>query len=254
MKRFYQGSGAVKQALFALRFSDSRTIRRLKLFNLFKSYYFVLPSSFDGQQLVLSDAEWEEIRTELTKKKLLQKNDLTYILNYFRNVKWSLKQDPSTEALFRSLVESSAPKQYVQIPAGTRIIDQGETVKASHIAMLQAMKKTLTEKRRLFEPLTLLSSFLFAALLLLLGALYLQMRHKKIFHSIHYLSLYATVIILTLLFAKIFEYFLLRHGMGLIEMVRFPLFIPFLAILLTVLLNVEIALFSSFLLGVVFRA
>ncbi|MCB1085332.1 MAG: HDIG domain-containing protein, partial [Chlamydiia bacterium] len=129
--------------------------------------------------------------------------------------------------------------------AGQLIVDQGEKVTQRHIAMLQAMKKAMAENRKLWEPLPLLSSLIFASVIVLIGVYYFRSRHKELVRNIYKLALFATIIILTLVFAKLTEFFLIRDMGGLLEVVRYPLFIPFAAILLCVLLNAEVALFST---------
>ena len=162
-----------------------------------------------------------------------------------------MEKDISSQRALRRLVESTVPERFSQIRAGSRIVDQGEKVTQRHIAMVQSMKKALTEDRKIWEPLPLLSSLIFATIITLIGGFYFRISHKELIYNIHKLALYATIIILTLLIAKVTEYFLLRNVSGLLEVVRYPLFVPFASILLCVLLDEEIALFSTCFLAVI---
>lgn len=246
-----QAGDVVKELLLDARFSDQRTLQRLKSLKLIQENYYLLPSSFDGSSIVLPVSFWEDIQTQALEKKHFQGPTIAYVLDYFQSVSWPLDKDTSAQRNLRKRVEANVPEKYSRIQAGSRIVDQGEKVNAAHVAMIQSMKKALAENRKLWEPLTLLSSFIFSSIILCLGAFYLRMSHKKIFTSVKKLSLFATVIILTLLLSKLTEYFLIRNTTGLLEVVRYPLFLPFVAILLTVLLNAELALFTAFFLTVV---
>lgn len=246
-----QVGDGIKKLLLDVRFSDQRTLQRLKFLKLLKDNYYLLPPSFHGESTTLPIWFWEDIQKQAHEKKGFQAPIIVYVTNYFHMLSWSFEKDMSAQRNLRKIVEATVPQKLSHIQAGSRIVDQGEKVTSAHIAMIKAMKKTLAENRKLWEPLTLLGSFTFAMIIMFLGAFYFRVRQANILRSLKKLSLYATVIILTLFFAKLTEYFLLRHTTGLLEVVRYPLFIPFAAILLSVLLNVEVALFSSFFLTII---
>ncbi|MCB1106914.1 MAG: HDIG domain-containing protein [Chlamydiia bacterium] len=246
----YQGADEVKNVLQKIRFADARTLNRLESLNLLTPEYYLLPSSFNGNSAVLPEGFWEGLQKSLTKKKA-QGPEITYILNYFQEVEWSLDKDASAQRSLRRLVEATVPERMKQIRAGSQIIEHGEKVSQKQIALLQAMKKAIAEKRKLWAPLPLLSSLIFASIIVLIGGYYFRRSHKDLINNIYKLSLYATIIILTLIIAKLTEFFLIRDMSGLLEMIRYPLFVPFAAILLCVLLNAEIALFSTCFLAVI---
>ncbi|MCB1081635.1 MAG: HDIG domain-containing protein [Chlamydiia bacterium] len=249
-EELYQGADDVKDLLQSLRFSDNRTLHRLQSLDLLTPEYYPLPSSFDGQNAVFPDGFWEVIQKRLFKKNH-QSANITYILSYFQQTDWVLDKDISDQRNLRREVEATVPERFSQIKAGNRIVDQGEKVSQRHVAMLQAMKKAMTENQKIWDPLPLLSSLIFATIITLIGGYYFRNSHKELFYSAHKLLLFATIIILTLVIAKGAEFFLLRNTGGLLEVVRYPLFVPFAAILLCVLLNAEIALFSTCFLAVI---
>jgi len=242
----YQGADAVKNQLLEARFTDRRTLKRLESLKLKSSDYFLLPPSFDGNSATLSDNFWEELQ-----QRLPPGASTRYILSYFQSTEWQMEKDHSAQRALRRLVEATVPVRLSQIKAGSRIVDQGEKVTQRHIAMVQAMKMVLAEDRKIWETLPLIGSLIFAALITLLGGFYFRISHRDLITNIHKLALYATIIILTLLIAKVTEYFLVRNMSGLLEVVRYPLFVPFAAILLCVLLDEEIALFTTCFLAVI---
>jgi len=253
-EELYQGADAIKDELLEVRFTDLRTLQRLESLKLKTHEYFLLPPSFDGNTAVLTDNFWENLQRKIIaskSNKSVEGPSTRYIVSYFQSVDWVMEKDISSQRALRRLVEATVPVRFSQIKAGSRIIDHGEKVTQRHIAMMQAMKIVLAENRKIWEPLPLLGSLIFATIITLVGGFYFRISHKELIYNIHKLALYATIIILTLLITKVTEYFLLRNMGGLIEVVRYPLFIPFAAILLCVLLSEEVALFSTCFLAVI---
>jgi putative nucleotidyltransferase with HDIG domain len=139
----------------------------------------------------------------------------------------------------------------VKFKAGARIINQGEQVTARHITILKAMKEAMAERRNLWSPLTITSSLAYALLIVLLGGYYYYVHHKSFYFSKDKIALYVTIIIVTLILTKAVEYILISDANHLLDDVRFPLFVPMAAILICVLIDIEIALFSACILSVV---
>lgn len=249
-EELYKGADVVKEKMESVRFGDTRTLSRLHSLDLSRPNYYLLPQSFDGRSTVLPEEFWETLQRKLVKKGL-QGPEATYILNYFHQVTWPLEKDPLAQRSLSRLVEATVPEKLTNVKAGTQIVGQGEKVTQRHIAMLQAMKKAMDDDQKIWRPLPLLSSLIFATMITLIGAFYFRYRQKALVQNIYKLSLYATIIILTLLIAKLTEFFLLKDMGELLEVVRYPLFVPFAAILLCVLLNAEVALFSTCFLTVI---
>ncbi len=249
-EELYQTADDVKRVLLASRFAEERTLNRLQSLDLRPPEYFLIPSSFNGESARLPDSYWEQIQKELVKKKH-SGPEVAYVLNYFQGISWPLDKDTSAQRTLRRQVETTVPQRFSQIRAGNRIVDQGEKVTQRHVAMVQAMKKAMAEDQKIWEPLPLLSSLIFATLIVLIGGFYFHYKHQELIRNIYKLSLYATIIILTLLIAKVTEFFLLQNTGGLLEIVRYPLFVPFAAILICVLLSGEVALFSTCFLAVI---
>jgi putative nucleotidyltransferase with HDIG domain len=249
-EEIFQIGDEVKEILLKARFSDQRTLQRLKSLDLLKSNYSLLPEGFHEDSTVLPRSFWQEVQREILEKSHVAEPAIAYVLDHFQDVAWPLEKDTSAQRSLRKMVETTIPGKYRRIQAGSRILDQGEQVTSSHIAMIQSMKKAITDSYKRWSPLRLLSSFIFATIFTFLGAFYLRMSHQKIYFSVKKLALYATLIILLLFLSKITEFFLLRNATGLLEVVRYPLYIPFIAILITVLLNAELALFSIFILTI----
>ncbi|MCC5832034.1 MAG: HDIG domain-containing protein [Chlamydiales bacterium] len=175
-----------------------------------------------------------------------------FILNYFEPVRWEFEVDQGVEYTLRKLAQKGIPEKYTRVRAGDRLIDQGEKVTSRHIAMLQAMKEGLDQKRNLLDPFTIGGTLLMTLLLVGVAGIYLAENHREIFHSNRKLALLATILILSLLLAKGVELFLIQTTSPILDLVRFPLFVPFSALLLTSLMSVRISAFASVFLSIVY--
>jgi putative nucleotidyltransferase with HDIG domain len=238
----------VEDFLFTARFTDSRTLKKMKELHLDIEDYFILPIH-RGTSIVLPLEFWQEVTTSLEEKKF-PKTSTQFIVNYFQKFHWTLDNDIISQKRLQEVVEESIPEKIKKIRSGSRLIGQGEKVTSKHIAMLQAMKSALGESRKLWQPSTIVGSILFSFFIVLLAAYYFKFNHKDLLKSLNKLSLYVTIVILTLIFAKTGEFLLLKNSSRVLEFIRYPLFVPFAAILLTVLLGSEVALFTSCFLSV----
>lgn len=249
-EEMYLGADGVQKQLEKIRFTDARTLKKMKLLGIETKNYYEADVSSRGE-VDLPSSFWNDVLEQLIHKKQLNPGAAEFIMIYFRSKHWKYVTDVTAQREVRSSVEASVPQKYSKIQAGSRIIDRGETVNESHLAKLQSMKSALTKQRNLFQPLTLLSSLLYASLILFAGGSYLRHYHREIFMSKERLALLATVVILTLVFAKTIEYVLIVNQTTFVEGIRYPIIVPFAALLLCVLLGAEVSLFMSALLSIV---
>lgn len=238
----------VEDHFFTARFTDLRTLKKMQELHVNAEEYFLLPPH-KGMASILPVEFWQVILTDLEKKSYPKKS-AQFVVNYFEKFQWIFEVDLSSQKKLQEIVEGSVPEKIRKIRSGSRIIDQGERVTPKQIVMLQAMKDALAENRKLWQPLTIMGSLFFSLFIILLGAYYFKWNHQDILQSLSKLSLYVSIVILTLAFAKLSEFILLRNGSSVLELIRYPLFIPFAAILLTVLLGSEVALFTACFLSV----
>jgi len=114
------------------------------------------------------------------------------VLNYFEPLEWDFEIDQGVEYTFRKLAQAKIPEKYVRVRAGERLIDQGEKVTTRHIAMLQAMKEKLDQKRNLFDLYSIGGTLLMTLLLMGVAIVYLRENHHDIYYSNRKLALLAT--------------------------------------------------------------
>ena len=230
----------IEEMLFSVlrnaRFTDPSTLRQLKLLKTSKSIYAPLPTSFDGSVAIFPENFWESVKNQAIEKgnhPLL----IDYIIDYFRKIPYPFEQDFSSrvtwDGFFRGMGKNG-----------------GGNGLTARVTLHKSMQEVVSKQEDLSRPLSLFSGVIFAIIILFLGWLYLRMHHKQILQSAQKLSLYATIIILTLLLSKMVDFFL-PHYTDLFEAIRYPLYVPFAAILIAILLSNELAFFSVFVLTVV---
>ena len=175
---------------------------------------------------------------------------IIYTLNYFQQKSWPLKPDLAMQRQFRKEVEKKFPERYKSVRAGERILSQGDLVTVGQVTMLKSMKEAM-RRSNFFGPLKFIGSIIAGLIIVLLSGCYFYVTQKPLVESVRQLALYATIVILTLLIAKVTEYLLIQNVHRPLDIVRYPLFVPFAAILVCVLINFETAFFTSCLLTVI---
>jgi cyclic-di-AMP phosphodiesterase PgpH len=250
-EEIYNESEKLVDILLQCRFTDSRTFQKMKSLQFPIENIFVFTSSQQNSPISLPEGFWDMIKKDLKESGKFHSESIDYILKYFSDKSWNLHEDGSKERALRQQVESRVPMKHTKIDAGTVLIFPGEIVTARHIAMLKAMKNALSEERNLWAPMTMLGSFLLALIITGLCAIYLRISQREVLNALSKLTLLVTIAILTMFLSKLTEYFLINKTSNLIDVVRYPIFVPFAAIIICVLIGPPAALFTSGLLAVV---
>lgn len=251
-EEMYRGIDELEKVLTQLRLTDPRTLQKMDELKLPHTHYLVYTPADVDVPVILPPQVWYSIDHLAFPKESFHGGTAAAIVGYFQSKPWFIEEDFNSERLLREKIKSKVIDKYTHVSAGSRIIDQGERVTARHIAMLQAMKKALSEERNLLHPLTLLGSLALTLIFWGITLTYFKINHPQILHSNRKMFLLVTVIVLTIIFAKSIEFFLLTSKSNLIEVIRYPLIVPFAAILLCSLLNPNIATFAAGFLTILF--
>ena len=170
---------------------------------------------------------------------------IPFLIAPFSQNKWTMQEDFSLERIIRQHIQSQVPSHYTHVEAGTQIIKKGEKITSRHFSMIQAMKRALSETQNAWTPLSLLANAIIALCLMLVSLLYLYYFHRDLVKSLQKMTLLITIVVIGLIFAKGAEHILLYEGKNLSEVARFPLFLPFISLLICVLIGSEIAIITS---------
>lgn len=246
----------IQDQLEKARFTDLRTVHKINdLSTSFpvKNYLFFIFMPFQkGGSTKLPIPFWTKISKGALKLKGITPRVAQEIFLWFESQSWDLEEDQAMEYTLRKILQSKIPTKFTRVKAGDRIIDQGEKVTSRHIAMLQSMKEKLNQSRNFLDPVILAGSLLMTLLFVFVTIAYLKTNHLDIYYSNRKLALLVTIVLLTIFLAKATEFLLIKHTSNLIDIVRFPLFVPFAAILLSSLLNLRVAAFATVFLTIIF--
>ncbi|HPE85255.1 MAG TPA: hypothetical protein PLO43_03650, partial [Chlamydiales bacterium] len=251
LEQLYSAAKSVERLMDQARFADNRTLQKIRQMNLSTQNYYLFTPYNNEDAVNLPDSFWRELSSRVIQSNGGSTSAVEYVIERFRSDSWNVEEDAGAQRQLRQVVEASIAPKHTKVRAGSRIIDQGEKVTMRHMTIMQGMKKALAERRNLWMPLTIISSILFALVIVILGGIYFRLFCKGVYYSIQKLGIFATVFIVTLCVAKATEYFLLETSHHLIEVVRYPLFAPFAAILICILVDHSVALFSVMFLSVI---
>lgn len=241
----YKGVDDLAKVLLSIRFTDPRTLQKMSELDLPTRFYLVFSPPSIEMPISLPNTVWVYASKLAFPPSAYHAQTDNFIIEFFSKHTWQLTEDIPQQRAVRTRIQNSVPDKYTKISAGSRIIDQGDRVTSRHIAILQSMKDALNEQRNLWSAGTLIGSLMLSLLLTMICALFFRAHFPDIMSSNRKLFLIVTVIILTFIIAKTTEFFFLTNKSNLIEVIRYPLFIPFSAILLCSLLNPGVATFTS---------
>jgi cyclic-di-AMP phosphodiesterase PgpH len=244
-EELYSAADTIEKTLLNLRFTDSRTLQQMKDIPVLTTNYLIYTPNELIETNLLPEKIWEQINKELMQENNYNPATGNFIIAYFKDKSWLFEDDIPAQRTLRKRIQSTVPDKYTHVRAGSRIIDQGEKVTSRHVAMFQAMKSAASEQRNLWHPLTLAGSVIMALLLTGISGAYFQINHPQIIASNCKLFLLVIVLVLTILLAKLIEMFLFASNINAMEAVRYPIVVPFAAILLCSLMNSAIATFAS---------
>ena len=250
-EEMYKAVDQMETLLLEARFTDPRTIQKIKELNIPISSYYELFQAVDGEPIEIPTDFWIEIEKQLSESGSFHEETVAYVTASFQQEKWLLVNDDSLAHSLRGQVTRTVPEKLTLVQAGTRIINHGEQITSRHLTMMQAMKSAISESRKLGDPLTIISSLLLSLIFVFISAFYFRMSRPQFFRSLQQISLFVCIVILTLCFAKLTEFILLKSSSSVIEGVRYPIVAPFATILICTLLSPRIALFAATFLSII---
>ncbi len=242
-EEMYTGIELLTKFLNQVRFTDPRTLQHIREIDIPEKDYLVYTPEAIGSAVTFPSSIWNAIEELALPSESFQQASRTFIIDFFKGKKWTLEQDIPSERNLRRKIQARVPDKFTHVSSGNRILDQGERVTTRHIAMLQAMKKAMNESRNLRYPLTIAGSLLLAFLMTAVAISFFRVNYPKVLTSNRRLFLLTMIVLLTLGFSKSVEELLLNASSQWMEFFRYPLFIPFAAILTCNLMNPGIATF-----------
>ncbi len=244
-EEMYKASDELETLLIEARFTDPRTIQKIKELNISDASYFEYIPEGANIPLNLPQEFWQRTAQQIAQSDAFHRETVDYVIHSFQSRTWTLVQDSALERSLRAQVGRTVPDKMTKVLAGTRIIDQGERITSRHLTMMQSMKQAISESRKIWDPLTILASLILSIIFVTISGLYFRISQPTFIRSLREISLFVCIVILTLLFAKSIEYMLLKSTSDVIEAVRYPIVAPFATILICILLSPRAALFAA---------
>lgn len=238
-------ASAIEEILKEIKFSDENTIRKLQNYNDFGRYFLkVNNSGFESHKILLKDYFYNIKKFVKERFDNLSDDSTNFAIQNFINYEFPLKKDSKTKKLLHDKIIKAVPKKYTKIKEGTKIIDKNEKITTRHISMLQAMKDALISNQNLWSWDRVTGNFILSLVLIIISALYLYFENKDVFRSIQKLSLLVSIFIITLCLSKLIELLVIKNSADFFEFSKYPLIIPFAAILVSILINSKVALYT----------
>lgn len=251
-EKFYKTLDSLQKGLIQLRFTDPRTLQKMQEVHFATADYQIYTPANLSENTSLPESIWSYLQANYLSQMNAPPPIVNPMLSYFKEKKWKLEEDIPAQRLLRKRVQADVPLKYSHVSAGSRIIDQGEKVTARHNAMLQAMKKALSERRHLWHPLTMLGSLIMSLLAIGICAMYFHVNYPQVLTSNRKICLLMTIAIITLVMAKGVEHLIFSAKGDFVKHIHYPLLVPFAAILVCNLMNAGVATFISGFLTIVF--
>jgi len=233
-----QASEALRDILLKVKFVDQRTLAKLRQMGQFSKNYLVYAVEED----ILGGDLWQQIEQRAF---LVTTPASRFMLQQYKSQPWFSQEDLERQHFFSRLIKDSIPLKMTKVLPGSRLINMGDKITMRHIAMLKGMKKKLLAEQRFFNSSSLVGSFGLALLMVLMAWIYLKSLYPQALQLSGKKALVATVVIFTLLVAKIAEYFLVNRVGYLADLCRFPIFVPLVTIILAILIDRKIAMIIS---------
>lgn len=245
-EQIYHAVELFEKALINLRLTDPRTLQKLNHEKMSSAYYQIYTPLSPQEEVKLPEHIWKNLEElAFAAEDDLSQESRDLIVDWFDTHTWKLVENMPIQSLLSKKIKAHVPDRFSSVSAGSRLIDLGERVTMRHMAMLQAMQKALRERRNLWHPLTLIGSFILACILTAICAYYIRVNHPLIAASNRRLCLLVAVFVLVFAISKGLEFFLTMSYHNLMDLVRYPILVPFAAILLCSLMSSNIATFAS---------
>ncbi len=247
----YKCKELIRENLRKIHFVDERTFQKMKDLKLPREGFIVFtPENFQEMGSLPSNI-WEEVHAMTPLSFLYSDPVYQHVSDMFAQKLWHFQEDLSTQNRIRQEVKMSVPQRKTHAETGSWVIQKGEKVTQRHLDMVNAMKKEMMAKDNLMTPLSIAGSFVMALIFTTLIILYLRMQNLEVLYSFRKLALLATIIILSLILAKLTEFIILNKAGSFVDVFCYPIVILFGALLSCLLLDIQMSFIVSIFLSIV---
>ncbi len=234
-----QASEILQEILSKVQFTSVRTIAKLK--NVGQPYHHYLAYIPEKLTDFLPEEIWLQIQEQAFPTVTPAS---AFILDQYKRQLWTIQEDVEKQNTIYQIIKDAIPMKMSKIPPGRRLIYAGDKVTPQHIALLKGMKKALSEQ----HPMTLISilgNIGLATFLTLIAVFYLRTLYPHVLKSLSRKALIVIFVVFTLFLAKLTEYLILNKAGHLVDLCRFPIFVPLVTLALSILIDRKTAVVIS---------
>ena len=211
----------------------------------------VQPKQFSAIEAKITLAVKEACQdvTENEKQKLLK---IPFFFVNQRNVnQLYMYDDLKTKGLIQAAVEKSIKPEYKTVTRGSTIVGRGNRIRREHVVQLMENLQRSDESKLRGEMVSYyLGVAAVVAILFILFGIYLRFYQSGTFSSNARLAVIGMIIVLTLIFSKLFICLRFYNPFFFVHPIfDYPVFVPFAAILASLMFGMNLALVMSFVLG-----
>lgn len=244
-QKLYEASQKVATFLKESCFSDERTLRKLAEVGYPQMDHYYLAEQ-EQHQLMPVLSYWKALEIKIQKESAISLDAASFIVQAYRDKIGFLIPDPEERIAINQYFDTQVPKVRSRVIAGTKIIGTGDVVTPRHLAQLQAMKKEIRNRKNLFEPFNLASTFLLGLILVTASALALRAFDRTTFDSTKKLYLLLSLFFVTLLLAKGYDIVLAETTNFYLGRINYPIVVPLLTMMAALLINIQTAFLATF--------
>lgn len=238
----YFTEGALKA-----RFTDVKTLKKIEELNGGSDYkFFGIASSAD----TVPASFWQKIGEDIHIESAL-KECLDCCVKQLESSAFIFSEDTVLENRFQDKTASLVPSVYTSFKAGNIILSPGDKVTERHKEIIQSMRAQMKRTEALSNVKDHFSNFLVAFLITVLIGLYFKAYHQKLLYHFKQMALLISIIIFILCISKGVEYFLFHSDGYWRESLRYPPIFVLSSVLIAVLINRSVAIFSLLFLTVI---
>ena len=255
-----QGVFSLGSLLSQVRFSFPKAMKEYR--ELFGSTgpYFPLGTTNPTKGVCFTDPMLDQIQEILVKRYQMKPQIAQYLVDTLKEKIWFLSEESLKKTEWEQLKKDSFPVQYTHFPAGFIVILPGEKVSTSHMLRMEGLRKALAQAQYDSRFVRFWGNLLLTSVIIGVFILFFTNYFSKIADSNLTCLLISSVVLLFLLWAKIYEVVLMHLPQTTFENIHFSILVPGVGILLCILVNPFVALFASVMttiimsFGLVFKA
>lgn len=125
----YRAIERLEQTLIDIRFSDARTIEKMKELRFPTNNYHELAPFDPSQGAFFPEKVWDFIRAQAFGHQLFNPATVDFVIDFLKNKIWILKEDTQAERKLRKALQHNIQPKYTYVQSGSRIIDQGKRLR-----------------------------------------------------------------------------------------------------------------------------